>query len=195
MPVAEATPAESPLARIFPKLLSFARLAESLANRFKGLVRFLALSGLLAAIWLGYFALKVWDFSVTAAAIGGGVLAVPALALGWCYSVLDEASGLPRRLWEWGGQAKNTAGELRERFRNGPPPEAGRGRFRDLRQLGGLAVELKFMGDDARELLGVFGGSLTLANPLFLFALAGAALAVGFLDLSAAVAGLFFLFR
>ncbi len=188
----EASTTQS-LAKILPKLMGFARVAESLANRFKGTVLFGTASGALAAAWLAYFTHGVWHFSAAWALAVGVVLAVPALISGWCWSVLDDAVGLPQRIAEWMRRATDYAGETRERFQD--KKETGGGRFKDLWQLGGLTLELAFMGGDARDLLGILGGTLALTNPIFLFALAGSAVAIGILDLGAFVAGLFYLFR
>lgn len=193
------------LASLLPSVFRLARLAGNLAKRLQNGVLWLCLSGFLAAAWLGWSTVAWWAFSVKAAVIAGGVLALPALLLGWCWLVLDSAAEVPERLEAWLARAREYAGDLRQRARQGSPQaeagadagadeslESSRSRFSDLRRLGGLALELQFLGSDAAELLGILSGSLTLSNPLFLFALAGSAAAVVLLDLVAAVAALFF---
>lgn len=180
------------LAKLVPTLMGFAKVAEGLANRFKGAVLWGTVSGGVAAVWLAFFAHSVWHAS-TAVTVGVGVvLAVPAMVAGWCWSVLDDAVGMPQRIADWVQRAKLYAGDAKERLQGAKPSG---GRFKDLWQLGGLTVELAMMGGDARDLLGLVGGTLALTNPVFLFALVGSGLAIGLVDLGGFIAGLFYLFR
>jgi hypothetical protein len=190
MPDSETSNNEA-LAKLLPVLMGFAKVAERLAERFKGAVLACAVSGALAAAWLGYFAFGAWHFSPGWALAAGVALAVPSMVSGWCWSVLDDAVGLPRRIADWAGRAKLYADSAKARLQGAKEPGS---RFKDLWNLGGLAVELALMGGDARDLMGIVGGTLALANPVFLFALIGSALAIGLLDLCALLAGLFFLF-
>lgn len=189
------SPKTQALANLVPKLMGLATLAENLANRFKGAVLFGAGSGLLAAVWLGWFVAHAWQFSTTAAYIWGVALAVPALVAGWCWSVLDDASGMPRRILEWINRVHLYAGGARQRFQGAQEVAAEKGRFKDLWQLGTMLYELRSMGEDARDLFDILKGSLALSNPLFLFALFGSGLAIGLVDTLALFGGLYYLFR
>jgi len=182
------------LASLLPGIFRLARIAGDLARRFQTIVLWLFLTGFLAAAWLGWSTIVWWDFSPRSAVISGTVLALPSLLLGWCWMVLDSAAEVPQRLEAWLGKAREYAGDLRQRFQPEDTDTApvARSRFSDLRRLAGLALELQFLGSDASELLGILGGALTLSNPLFLFALAGAAALVGLLDCITLIAALVF---
>lgn len=182
----------SSLAKVLPSLMGFAKVAESLALRFKGAVLFGTLTGVLAAAGLGFFCFGVWHFSALWASVVGVVLAVPAMISGWCWSVLDDAVGMPERIADWVQRAKVYAGDAKERLQGA---KAAGSRFKDLWKLGGLTVDLAMMGSDARDLLGIVGGTLALTNPVFLFSLVGSAIAIAVLDGLALLAGLVALIR
>ena len=169
------TPPNQTLADVLPKLMGFARMVQNLANRFTGLARFLALSGLLSALLLAWLATRAWALSVITAVLLGVFLILPGLVLGWVWYVLEEAGSLPQRLTTWAGQARNYAGEVVQRLHSEPPPAGKTTRVVDLKQLGGLAYEITSMGVDAKDLLSLFGGALSLTNPVFLLVLAIAA--------------------
>jgi hypothetical protein len=190
-----ARPAETTFEKILPRLTRFAEVIQNLANRFKGLARFLAVTGLVSALMLDWFATKAWGLSLTTAALLGAVLMLPGLVLGWCWYVLDDASNLPQRLSTWVGQARHYAGDVKQRLQADEPATSGRSRLSDLKQLGGLAYDITAMGSDARDLLTVLGGSLTLTNPVFLLVLAISVGLIGLLDLSAAITALLALIR
>jgi hypothetical protein len=57
----------------------------------------------------------------------------------------------------------------------------------DLGKLGGLAYEVASMGLDAKDVVEILGGSLVLANPLFITALVVSAGAIGLMDLVAVI--------
>jgi hypothetical protein len=184
------TPGNQKLADFIPKLMGFARMVQNLANRFKGLARFLALSGLLAALLLTWLATHAWGLSVITAVLLGVVLLLPGLVLGWVWYVLEEASNLPQRLTAWAGQARDYAGDFVQRLQSGAPPAEKATRVTDLKQLGGLAYEITSMGVDAKDLLSIFGGTLSLTNPIFLLVLAIAVGVIVLLDIGAAIGGL-----
>jgi len=184
------TPPNQTLADVLPKLMGFARMVQNLANRFTGLARFLALSGLLSALLLAWLATRAWALSVITAVLLGVFLILPGLVLGWVWYVLEEAGSLPQRLTTWAGQARNYAGEVVQRLYSEPPPAGKTTRVVDLKQLGGLAYEVTSMGVDAKDLLSLFGGALSLTNPVFLMALAIAAGLIVLLDLVALITGL-----
>ncbi|RQW82937.1 MAG: hypothetical protein EHM62_02820 [Methylococcus sp.] len=125
-----------------------------------------------------------------AALLLGVVLLLPGLVVGWSWYVLEEASNLPQRLTAWLGQARNYAGDVVQRLQNDPAVAQKVGKVRDLKQLGGLAFEIASMGIDSRDLLGIFGGSLSLTNPLFLLMLTISAGLIVLLDIGAVIGGL-----
>lgn len=174
-------------ADIIPELMRFARMVQNLANRFKGLTRFLAISGLVSALLLDWLLVRAWAWSGVTAVILGAILILPGLLLGWCWYLLDEAGSLPQRLAAWTGQARDYAGDVVQRVKGGEPPAEKAARVSDLRKLGGLAYEITSMGFDAKDLLSILGGTLSLTNPLFLLMVAIASVLIVGLDLSAII--------
>ena len=80
MPTPRA-PTARKLADIIPRLMGFARLIQNLANRFKGLARTLAVTGLLSALLLDRFLARAWGFSAMTVVILGLILILPGLVL------------------------------------------------------------------------------------------------------------------
>ena len=179
------------LIEFLPRIMGFARLVQNLANRFKGMARFLALTGLASALLLVWLATHAWSLSVTWSVLLGVVLLLPGLVVGWSWYVLEEASNLPQRLTAWLGQARNYAGDVVQRLQNDPAVTEKVGKVRDLKQLGGLAFEIASMGIDSRDLLGILGGSLSLTNPIFLLVLTIAAGLIVLLDVGALICSVF----
>lgn len=182
------------LTELLPKLMGFARLIQNLANRFKGLARFLALSGLFSALLLDWLATRSWGLSVTWAVVLGVILLAPGLILGWSWYVLEEASNLPQRITQWASQAKNFAGDVVQRVQTEKPPAGSTGRLTELKSLGGLTYDIAAMGIDATDLLGILGGTLSFTNPIFLLVLSIAAGLIILLDFTALITGLVALF-
>jgi uncharacterized membrane protein (DUF485 family) len=178
------------LADFLPKIMGFARMVQNLAQRFRGVARFLALTGLFSALVLDWFATRAFGFSVTLAVILGVILILPGLVMGWVWYVLDEASTLPQRLTAWASQARDYAGDVVQRLQRDIPATQKATRVTDLKQLGGLAYEITSMGVDAKDLLSILGGSLSLTNPVFLLVLAISAGLIVLLDLGVVITGL-----
>ncbi len=179
-----------PQADFLPRLMGFARLVQGLANRFKGMARLLALTGLASALLLTWLATRAWGLSVIWSLVLAVLLLLPGLVVGWSWYVLEEASNLPQRLTAWLGQARNYAGGVVQRLQSDPATAPRASKFSDLKQLGGLAYEIAAMGIDSRDLLSILGGSLSLSNPLFLLVLTIAAGLIVLLDIGAVIAGL-----
>lgn len=175
---------------VVARIMGFARLLQNLANRFKGLARFLAVSGVFSAVMLDWAASKSWGMSATLTIIMGIVLLLPGLVLGWVWYVLDQASYLPQRLASWAGQAREYAGDVVQRLQGDPTELQKPGSVFDLKQLGGLTYEISSMGMDARDLLSILGGSLSFTNPIFLLILTVAVGLIIFLDVAALLTGL-----
>lgn len=188
-------PASRPtLADLLPKLMGFARLVQNLANRFKGLARWLAISGVLSALLLDWLTVRAWDLSATWAVVLGTLLLLPGLVLGWSWYVLAEASNLPQRVAQWAGQAKHLAGGVAQRLLADKPPAETSGRLGDLRKLGGLTYDIAAMGLDATDLMAILGGTLSFTNPVFLLVLAISAGLIVLLNLMATIMALIALF-
>ncbi len=179
-----------PQADFLPRLMGFARLVQGLANRFKGMARLLALTGLASALLLTWLTTRAWSLPVTWSLVLAVLLLLPGLVVGWSWYVLEEANNLPQRLTAWLGQARNYAGDVVQRLQSDPATAPRASRFSDLKQLGGLAYEIAAMGIDSRDLLSILGGSLSLSNPLFLLVLTIAAGLIVLLDIGAVIAGL-----
>lgn len=173
-----------------PRIMGFARLVQNLANRFKGIARFLALTGLASGLLLVWLATRAWGLSGLWSVLLGGVLLLPGLVVGWSWYVLEEASNLPQRLSTWLSQAGQYAGDVVQRLQSDPATAPRASKFSDLKQLGGLAYEIASMGLDSRDLLSILGGSLSLTNPIFLLVLTISAGLIVLLDIGAVIAGL-----
>jgi hypothetical protein len=184
----------SALGELLPKLMGFVTVVRNLAQRFTGVARFLALSGLLAALWLAYVTVHSFGFQPAAAILAGIVMALPALVLGWVWFVLEQATELPERLADWMSRAHYQADATLQSLQQGSAATGGR-RLGDLKPLAGLAYELRSMGGDARELMTTLGGAMSLSNPLFLLLVAASTIAIVFLDLASVVSGLISLAR
>lgn len=185
----------STLALLLPKLMGLAGMIRNLAERFKGISRFLAVSGLLATLWLTWFIAQSFGLSLPSTLGIGLVLLLPALVLGWSWYILEQACDMPERLTAWLSQAKGYAGETLQRLTAEESQGPRRGKLGDLGKVGGLVYELRSMQEDTRDLVTIFGGSLALTNPLFLLVLVISATAIVVLDISAILTGLTALFR
>ena len=179
------------LIEFLPRIMGFARLVQNLANRFKGIARFLALTGLASGLLLLWLATRAWGLSALWSVLLGGVLLLPGLVVGWSWYVLEEASNLPQRLTTWLGQAGQYAGDVVQRLQSDPATAPKASKFSDLKQLGGLAYEIASMGLDSRDLLSILGGSLSLTNPIFLLVLMIAVGLIVLLDMGALICGVF----
>ena len=164
------------------KLFEFVALLSRIARRFKGIASLLALTGLIATFFLdfqlsrhiGFTSVWFWLIAVP--------LMVPALLWGWFWYLLDLAINLPERMNDWLKSAKAYSGELVQKV-TASDSETKSTKLSDLGKLGGLAYEVASMGLDAKDVVEILGGSLVLANPLFVTALVVSAGAIGVMDL------------
>ena len=62
-----------------------------------------------------------------------------------------------------------------------------RGRFSDLRALGGLAFDITSMGLDASGLMAILGGALSVTNPIYPLLLGVSVALIGLLDIIALI--------
>ncbi|HEU0199286.1 MAG TPA: hypothetical protein VFR86_02520 [Burkholderiaceae bacterium] len=176
------------------RLVRIAQAAETVALRSVSKVRTMFLIGLLASVWLTYFVQRALDAGPWTALLVFVVLALPPLLLFKLYRALHEIVGLPQRLRETIAQVKGKTAEFQQRFRaQAPAPGEVRGRFSDLLRLGRTALEVKSFGDEAQDILAVFGSALAVANPLFLVVMAGATAVTLVLLLAALGTGLVYL--
>lgn len=176
------------------RVMGFAELLQGLSRRFLGVARNLTLSGALAVLVLDLLMRNAWDWSLIVTILVGMVLFSPVLVVGWGWYVLSEAAGLPGRLLSWFGSAKNYAGAVAGRMQGEAAAQEPRGRFSDLRAVGGLAFEITSMGMDATGLLAILGGALSVTNPIYLLLLAISVGLIGVLDLIALISALRALF-
>ncbi len=164
------------------KLLEGVALLSRIARRFKGIASLLSLSGVIATLFLDYqlgrhFGLtSVWFWLIALP------IMLPTLLWGWFWYLLDLAINLPERMNTWLKSAKEYSGELIQRV-NATERETESTKLSDLGKLGGLAYEVASMGLDAKDVVEILGGSLMLANPLFVTALIVSAGLIGLMDL------------
>ena len=194
MSVTETRSTTTRLAEILPRIMGFARLMQGLARRFKGFALFMAVSGLLSALFLAWLVAKAWGLGLIWVIVLGVIMLLPVLVIGWSWYVLDQASSLPERLVTWAGQAKDYASDTVQRLQADAGTAQSESKIGDLKQLGGLAYEVTSMGMDAKDLMAILGGSLSLANPLFLLFLMLSTGAVLMMDVVAMITGLTRLF-
>lgn len=186
--------ANARLTALIPRLMSFARLIQGLANRFKGAARSLAVSGVISGLILAWLASHGWQLSSTVSLILGVILLLPGLVLGWCWYVLEEASNLPQRLISWVNRVGGYAGEVRQRMGGEAGAAPSTARVSDLKQLGGLAFDIASMGLDSRDLISILGGTLSFTNPVFLIVLLVATGLIALLDTVAIISALVAIF-
>lgn len=164
------------------KLLECVALLSRIARKFKGIASLLSLSGVIATLFLDYqlgrhFGLSsVWFWLIALP------IMLPTLLWGWFWYLLDLAINLPERMNTWLKSAKEYSGELIQRV-NATELETESTKLSDLGKLGGLAYEVASMGLDAKDVVEILGGSLMLANPLFVTALIVSAGLIGLMDL------------
>jgi hypothetical protein len=178
---------ESVVKKPLPKqLFEFVALLSRIARRFKGVASLLTLTGVMATLFLDYqlgrhFGLaSVWFWLIAVP------LLLPTLLWGWFWYLLDLAINLPERMNAWLKSAKAYSGELVQRVTS-TDTETESTKLSDLGKLGGLAYEVASMGLDAKDVVEILGGSLVLANPLFITALVVSAGAIGLMDLVAVI--------
>jgi hypothetical protein len=178
---AEESVAKKPLPK---QLFEFVALLSRIARRFKGVASLLTLTGVMATLFLDYqlgrhFGLaSVWFWLIAVP------LLLPTLLWGWFWYLLDLAINLPERMNAWLKSAKAYSGELVQRVTSTDTEST---KLSDLGKLGGLAYEVASMGLDAKDVVEILGGSLVLANPLFITALVVSAGAIGLMDLVAVI--------
>jgi len=174
------------------RLLALLDQLARIADRTKPFFRRATLLAGLCAVWLAWYAQQAAQMSTRGALVLGLVLLVPAMLLGWLWSLMSDLGELPV-------QARRALGGV-QRFAGGAPAAAATGpavtgpavtgvlRMRgSLREAASLAWELE-------GVRGAIVGVLVLTNPLFLMILA-LAFGVALLEvLVAAITALIFVF-
>ena len=187
------TPEQEKRIRLMERLMGFARLVQGL-RRFEGPAKWLTLTGLGSGALLDGLMARSFGWSMTVTLIVGLILILPGLVTGWGWYVLNEAVNLPQRLLDFCSKAKDYAGEVNQRLKTPKAEREQRSGFQDLKKVGGLAFDMASMGLDSQEILLIMGGSLSLANPIYLLALTISIGAIGLITLSALIALLIAIF-
>ncbi len=164
---------------VIQKLLPFAGAADAFARRSVGKVRTLAMLGLGAAAWLCFACADTFAWSLKATLIAFALLAIPGAVLWKMQRTLQASIGLPQRIRDTTVAMADKAAEYRERFAKRHPldPTAQRTGLVQLWRTGKAVLEVKALGDEAREIVSASAGAMVMANPLFLILL-GCAMAV-----------------
>lgn len=159
---------------LLQKILPFARAAEAFARRSIGKVRTLAILGVLAALWIAYASAVTFEWELSTLLIVFALSAIPAALLAKIHGMLRAAIGLPQRVVDCANGLAGKAVEYRRLYdsRGTASPVATRPKFRELWRTGKSLVEIKALGDEAREIVSLAGGALVLANPAFAIVLA-----------------------
>ena len=187
-------PEQAQRLKLMERLMGFARLVQGLSQRFEGTAKWLTLTGLGSAVLLDSLMARGFSWSMTVTLIVGVILILPGLVVGWGWYVLNEAVNLPQRLLDFCAKAKDYAGDVTQHLKTPKVDRTERSGLKDLKKLGGLAFDMASFGLDSQELLLIMGGSLSLANPIYLLALSISIGAIGLISLAAAIALLLALF-
>lgn len=168
------------------RLLALLDRVAAIAGRAKPFFRRATLLCALCALWLAWSLQQAAATSTLATLVVVGVLLLPALVLGWLWSLLADLGQLPEQAQRAMGGVQRMVGREPERVDGA----AVAGVFR----LRGSLREAAQLAWDLEGVRGVIVGVLVLTNPLFLLLIA-AALAFGVLEIAVAlVTALFALF-
>jgi hypothetical protein len=180
---------------VIQKLLPFAGAADAFARRSVGKVRTLAVLGLGSAAWLCFACADTFAWSLKTTVIVLPLLAIPGALLWKMQRTLQATIGLPQRIRDTALRMAGKATEYRERFAKRHPldPADQRSGLAQLWRTGKAVLEVKALGDEAREIVSVSAGAMVRANPLFLILLGGAMAVVFSLTAAAGVVGLAYL--
>ena len=181
------------LTRVVPKILGFAGTVQKLALRFKGLARFLALSGLLSALIIDIALIRSFGLSTTAGIVIGAILVFPGFVLSWLWYTLESAISLPQRLSSWLKDAGQYAVGMKAKISTKDQTSEVKN-FSDLKGLGGLTYDIASMGLDAKDVVELLGGTLMLTNPITLIVITVSSITIVILDLGSLITGLVTIF-
>jgi hypothetical protein len=182
-------------AAVVEKLLQIAKMAEAVALRSSRKVRTMFFVGMLSAGWLTYYFIHTFALSLLNALWIFLLLALPALVLGKMYLTLQETIGLPQRLFGVVNKIKGKTADFQQKFRTQTQFNAANSkpRFSDLWSLGKALLEVKSLGEEAREIASLLGGASALLNPLFVGVMAVAGAITVFLFIAALTTGLLYM--
>jgi len=177
------------------KLLQIAKMAEAIALRSSRKVRAMFFVGMLSAGWLTYYFIHTFALSLLNALWMILLLALPALVLGKMYLALQKTIGLPQRLLGVVNKIKGKTADFQQKFKTQTQFDAANAkpRFSDLWRLGKALLEVKSLGEEAREIASLLGGASALLNPLFAGVMAVAGAITVFLFIAALTTGLLYL--
>jgi hypothetical protein len=181
---------------VLQQILPFAETADALARRTLGKVRTLALLGALAALWIAYTSTVTFEWRLPTLLFAFVITAIPAALLTKIHGMLRATIGLPHRIIECATGLAGKAVEHRQVFENRSKTGGAveRPKFRQLWHTGKSLLDLKMLGDEAKEVAALTGGALVLANPIFAIVLACATAATLVLVAIAAIIGLAYVF-
>jgi hypothetical protein len=174
------------------RLLAAARIAEAVAERHAGRLGTFALLGVLAAAWLTWRLASYFELSLISAGLTLFAWTLPALVLAKLQAMLRGAIGLPQRLVGTLAELQGKYHDFRQ-LAEQPPAVRARPKLSELRKLGRAMLEIRSLGKRARGLVAEVGGSIAIANPLFLIVLLVSMLAVGAVTAIAALSALIYL--
>lgn len=169
------------------KLLRAARISEAIALRTYRKVRNLFFIGVLSCIWLAYYFMYSFELSLRQTALIFLLIVLPPLLIGKLCLVLQEIIGLPDRLLEMIRKVKNQTVSFQQKIPDQKP------KLSQLWRLGQVLLEVKSLGDEAREILSLFSAVLILSNPIFAVVTGLAGATTFLLLLLALVTGLLYL--
>ncbi|MBB1089747.1 hypothetical protein HUU61_00440 [Rhodopseudomonas palustris] len=156
------------------KLLKVARVAQHVAERLLIRVGQLLILSILAAAWLSYDLMQTWQLQLSTGLWLFVLLEIlPLLLLGKIYLSLQTVIDLPAQILDIISGMKDKTAELsqhvRDRFvEQNTDNHNKKSAWSDLFSMSKTLVEIKFLGDDAAEIMPIVGEILFMTSPLFL---------------------------
>ena len=180
---------------VIQKVLPFACAVDAFARRSVGKVRALAMLGLLSAGWTAYACADTFGWSLTTTLIVLALLAIPGALLWKVQRTLQATIGLPQRIRDTALGMAGKAAEYRERSAKRHPldPATEQSGLRRLWRTGKAVLEVKALGDEAKQIVAASAGAMVMANPVFLILLVGSMVSVFALAGAAGIVALAYL--
>lgn len=175
------------------KLLKVVETGVRLANRNIDYVRTLAVLGIAASLWLGYYTGQLLSLSLPATLAICTVLLLPALLLGKLFFALREVQELPARLDHFLAGFKSSLEEYHQKARARLRTSEPKRRLADLLSFGRDLREILRLARNTGGLAEAIGGAMVLGNPVFLVFVLVASGATALLILIAVVTLLVFI--
>ncbi len=152
------------------KVLTLAQKAQRVAEWLLVRVGQLLILSILAAAWLSYAMMQTWQLQLSTTLWLFGLLEIlPLLLLGRIYFSLQTVIDLPVQILESMAGMKDKAGELRDHFveQNADNRNKKVG-WSNVFSMSKTLLEIKFLSDDAIEIMPLIGEMLFMTSPLFL---------------------------